>query len=367
VSARAPEAFQSLGGRKILGVMPTRSCPAACKHCGSYSSPRATGRLDDGEIHSAIAQAAALDFALVAFTGGEATLEMGNLVAGISQAHALGMRTRLVTNAHWAGTPAEARRMITTFRDCGLDEINYSTGDQHVRFIPLDNVARAIVAALDAQYTVQVMVEYFQNRTITKANLVNHRDLRDRPDRERIEITESPWMPLSPGRTGRYGPGDAVDARNVHARGGCSSILQTYTVEPEGNIAACCGLGMGSIPELYVGCTEDANSLRAAVENAESDFLKLWIRYKGPEKILAWAAARNRAIQWEGMYAHNCQACHRVYRDPEVAHTIREHYEEIVADVMESLVFDEVAYPQAVAALATGHQSANASEWERTD
>jgi hypothetical protein len=219
------------------------------------------------------------------------------------------------------------------------------------RFVPIDNVARAIVAALDARYVVQVMIEYVERRVVTKEALLSHPDLMARQDRDRIEVTQSPWMPLSPNRTEKYPPGDAVDASNVHARSGCSSVLRTYTIEPEGNIGACCGLGMGSIPELYAGRADRDGFLAAAVADAEGDFMKLWIRYKGPEKILAWAASKNPAIGWEGMYAHNCQACQRLYRDPEVIDTIRKHYGEVVSDVLECVAFDEVIYPGAVAAL----------------
>jgi len=255
------------------------------------------------------------------------------------------LRTRIVTNAHWATAPSEAARIVEALKAAGLDELNLSTGDEHVRFVALDRVALAIAAGLDQGYTVHVMVEYRKHRTIRKADVLAHPLLLNHVSRERIEVLESPWMPLSPERIGDYDAVDTVDAESVYARGPCTSVLETYTVHPDGKVSACCGLGMEIIEELYAGYADAPGFLREAVADAEADLLKLWLRYKGPEKILAWAAERDPSIQWEGMYAHNCQACHRVYRDPKVADVIMTHHAEATTEILESIVFDEVLYP----------------------
>ncbi|WP_144312304.1 radical SAM protein [Terriglobus saanensis] len=325
--------------------MPTRTCTAACRHCGSFSSPKVKQSLEASVIRTSIEQAAELGFALIAFTGGEATLAWDELLEGIGLAHTLGLRTRLVTNAHWAESAHAASKVVTALHAAGLDELNISTGDEHARFVPLDRVALGIATGLEHGYTVHIMVEYRQNRSITKTVLLAHPLLADHPHRERIEIVESPWMPLSPEQMGDYRNVDRVDGENVHARGPCTSVLESYTVHPDGRVSACCGLGMELIEELYAGEARGPNFLANAMADAEGDLLKLWLRYKGPEKILAWASERDPSIQWENMYAHNCQACQRVYHDPKVAATILTHYKEAEAEIIESVVFDEVLYP----------------------
>ena len=62
--------------------------------------------------------------------------------------------------------------------------------------------------------------------------------------------------------------------------------------------------------------------------------MKRWIRVEGPERILAWAADRDPSTEWEGMYAHHCQACLRLYKDEAVRTVIRDHHREKVADVV---------------------------------
>ncbi len=155
-------------GARTLSVMLTYACPAACKDCGTVSSPNDKNHVDLPTIISAIDQAAELKFANVVFTGGEATVRWDDLLTSIRHARQKSLKTRLVTNAHWATSDEEALRRVRLLIDSGLDEINYSTGDEHVRFIPLDNVARAIVAGLTQAMTVTVMIELRSERSITR-------------------------------------------------------------------------------------------------------------------------------------------------------------------------------------------------------
>lgn len=344
--------MRSIVRDKILSILITRRCTAACRHCGSFSSPRATDTLSESVVRDSIDQAARLGFKLIAFTGGESTLEWDTLSMGVLRANGHGIRTRLVTNGHWATSRAEAARVIHDFKSWGLDELNVSTGDEHIRFVPLETVINSIAEAVTAGYPIQVMVEYRAKRMVTKQMILNHPTIRKLPINlaEQIEITESPWMPLSPMRIGSYDSGDTVVSNNVALRNGCKSVLQTYTVEPDGRVAACCGLGVKLIPELAVSEVSTSSFLEKAVEAAENDFLKLWLRYVGPEKILAWAARKSSNIQWEGMYAHNCQACHRVYRDEQVRKIVQDNYKEVVEDVALNIIFDEGIYPAAVQA-----------------
>jgi hypothetical protein len=70
------------------------------------------------------------------------------------------------------------------------------------------------------------------------------------------------------------------------------------------------------------------------------DLLKRWIRMEGPERIVAWAATKDTSIEWEGMYAHRCQACLRLYKDPAIRDVVAEHFMEKMPD----LIFGEFSY-----------------------
>lgn len=329
-------ALEPIPRPRVLSVMPTFQCTAACTHCGTMSTPRVKTTLDTDVMMKTIAEAADNGFGLVVFTGGEPTLVGERLLAAIGLAKSLGLLTRVVTNCHWATDDEESDRYVSVLREHGLDEINFSTGDQHARFVPLENVLRAVRAAVHHSYAPAVMVETVATRAVTKESIEAHphyQETRELYPGKPVKINESPWMPLKPKRITDYPPGMAIDRTNLASCTGCDSILQTTTLQADGTFGSCCGLGMRLIPELQLGKAGET-PLAAAVKDGEEDLLKRWIRAEGPERILAWAAEHDPAIEWEGMYAHRCQACLRLYQDPAVRSVVREHYQEKVPDVL---------------------------------
>jgi organic radical activating enzyme len=316
--------------------MPTYRCPAECKHCGTLSSPREKGRLSFSDMIRAIDEAASIGYDTIVFTGGEPTLIGVDLNLAIEHAVSRGLGTRVVTNAHWAKTELSTDDRIRKLVKSGLNEINYSTGDQHVRFVPLENVLRGITSAARANLRVSVMVETTAERIVTRQSITEHpsmENLFSSFPNLRIDVQESPWMPLDPSEVQSYPEGMVTNLSNISAKNGCDSILTTTTVQADGRIAACCGLGMRILPELQLG-NISSTLIAEADKIASNDFLKRWIRVEGPEKILAWAASINSEIVWEDMYAHRCQACVRLYTDMAVRETIAENYEDKIPDVL---------------------------------
>jgi len=333
---------------KTLSVMLTYACTAACKNCGTSSSPKDKNKLNLGAALSGIEQAKTLNFSNVVFTGGESTLRWKDLLVALRHAREFELPTRLVTNAHWATSPARASILIDELRQAGLDEINFSTGDQHVRFVPLERVIFAAVAAIKRKMAVHIMIELTEERAISKDDVLNHAHIQQLSEDERglLMTTESPWMPLDPDDIESYPEGIAIDGSNVSKSLGCDSVLQTYVLQADGRIGSCCGLGMRHVPELSVGITEGDSFLSEAIQAAEEDFLKIWLRYKGPEKILAWVAKYDPEISWEGKYGHCCQACMRIYQDPRVHEVIHNHYHEIVSEVVQLAWLNEHYIPK---------------------
>ncbi|WP_236583727.1 radical SAM protein [Streptomyces sp. MBT53] len=316
--------------------MPTNRCTAACKHCGTLSSPRATDSLTSEQIHAAIREGADLGIRIAVFTGGEPTLALDILLSSIDLAASLGMLTRVVTNCHWAMGDEISLATLRSLREAGLTEINFSTGDQHTRFVPIIRVLRAIRAALKFDYSPAVMVEMIEGCNVSRETVEQHPYYRETLSlfpNQMVTITESPWMPLNTKRRHEYPPGVAVDNNNVAARRGCDSVLQTLTVQADGKMGACCGLGLSLIPELNLGQIGRI-PMADAIRTAEEDLLKRWIRAEGPERIIAWAAGHDESISWEGMYAHRCQACLRLYKDEAIRKVIRERYMEKIPDVL---------------------------------
>jgi hypothetical protein len=323
---------------KILSILLTLQCTAQCTHCGTLSSPRVRGRLDKQIARRLIQEAKDLSYDSVVFTGGEATLYGEELYELIEFATALSLPTRIVTNAHWAKNFDRATRVVQKFKAAGLQEINYSTGDEHARYVPVVNIFWGIKAALSVELPVAVMIEVVSGRSITQDSLLNEpafSAIVGIENSDRITFSESPWMPLDEKHIAHYPSGLAVNAANITRRLGCDSVINTMTVMADGRVMACCGLGTLTIPELEIGHVS-IDHLQDVQQRADSDFLKRWIRNEGPERILQWAAGKNPEIEWENLYAHRCQACKRLYSDPLVRAEILRHYEEKILDVLYS-------------------------------
>jgi len=321
---------------RVLSLLLTLQCNAECLHCGTNSSPRVKSRLPEATAARLIDEAAEAEYQVVAFTGGEPLLYGQSLFELIRRAAGRELATRVVSNAYWARTADSASRTVQALAAAGLREINFSTGDQHARFVPMNNIIRAARAGLDQKLKVAVMIETVRERSITRETLVGDPlfvELFDRAEQEMIHFCESPWMPLDPNQHLEYPDDMAVTAENIERCTGCDSVINTTTVLADGRVMACCGLGTQQIPELQLGRVEDGN-LTAMRALAENDFLKRWIRCEGPERILQWAGTKDPAILWEGQYAHRCQACVRLYSDEAVRSVIREHYEEKILDVL---------------------------------
>ena len=313
-SLASPSGESHAQSGKILCLMPTFQCTAECQHCGTVSSPRNDTWLSEQYALSAIDQAAALGYTGVVLTGGEPTLAPDTLLQAMRRSAFWSLPVRLVTNAHWAGDDAAAESLLFEWMCAGLVELNVSTGDRHARFIPLDNAIRAATAAARLRLPAAVIVEAGDPNVITTA-------VRERLAGTSVAIVEWTWSQLTPFPKTR--PAGAVNRSNLSQCTGCDSLLTATTVQANGIVSPCCGLGIRFVPELQVGHI-DAGTIAQADDRARQDPLKQRIHEEGPERILAWAADRDPRIQWEDMYAHRCQACIRLYKDPMVRKVIAE-------------------------------------------
>jgi hypothetical protein len=323
-----------------LTLMLTYRCNAQCQDCGTFSSPHDKNDISLEAALSVLDWAKDCRMSRVVFTGGEATLRWDDLIKCISHARTLGMATRLVTNGQWAATRKDAESGITELINAGLGEINFSTGDEHIRFIPLDHILNGIAASIRAHLITALMFEFRLESKVNELELLEKIQALASPKiiQEYFIFLRSPWMPIRPDDIERYPEGVYANKNNIALRQGCESALSDYTVQGSGRIAACCGLGMRSVPELQVGNVtmpaETDNPLSTAIREAENDLFLYAIHKIGPEKILAWAAGKDSSIVWENMYAHRCQACMRLYKDPRVKQVIVDHMQELIADVI---------------------------------
>jgi len=328
---------------RTLTIMLTYRCTSACSHCGTFSTPKDKTEVSIEAVCKAIDEAQKLGFLNVVFTGGEATLYMENLLQGIKYAKERKFPVRLVTNAHWAWSIENTQKVLHCLIEAGLDEINFSTGDEHLKFVPIENIYNAVSVATELEFTNLLMYEERDNSNVSKEIIENTIiKLTDEEKRKKwFKIISSPWMPLD-YKTKSFQASDSLaNHTTVTTKTGCESILNTYVLQGDGKIASCCGLGIRHIPELHPTDITEENFLLKAIEESESDWIKIALRQLGPEKILAWASSKNPNIQWENMYNHTCQSCIRLYKDDEVKSTVLQHFDELKIDLLSTIIIDK--------------------------
>ena len=330
----------NVDGEKVVGVLPscltilpTYKCTAACEHCCFQSNPKITHRVPQSRLLGYIDEAAALGtISVVCFSGGEPLVIGSDLAQLIERSCQHGLITRVVSNASFAVNEQTAQKRIGSLVAAGLNEINFSTGDDHAKFVPIENVALAASVALGLGLTVMVMVEDKLDRQITrqkfleKASLYNL--LSGAIESGVVSIVESPWMEFKPsGDPVAHNQTKLVNRDNVKFRPPCSSVLTTMVISPSEELGACCGLPREDIPHLRTGSLKN-NSMADLVNKSLSDFMNIWLFVEGPERILAWAAEKRPEIEWENRYAHNCDACRALFGDKVVLEAIADHWEE---------------------------------------
>jgi hypothetical protein len=118
-----------------------------------------------------------------------------------------------------------------------------------------------------------------------------------------VKISSSNWMDLRPFPT--LAEDAAMHSSATEEWGGCADSLSVFTVQANGIISPCCGIGIRVTRELQVGVA-GKDTLHDAVARAEASPILRDLREHGPERLLAQLAP---SAGWENRYAHRCHAC----------------------------------------------------------
>lgn len=331
-------------------LLPTYRCTAACENCCFDSNPTVRGRISLDHLMKYVDQAASMrSVRTIVVSGGEPFTLGYDLDAVIERAHNHGLHTRIVTNGYWAVNASTAYIRLQRLVSAGLEEINFSTGDNHLMFVPLDRVALGAQAATHLGMNVVIVVERRRGGRVTVADITAHPAIQAVVEsvetRHLLQFIETPWIRRGPAVQGlavrKVEPGPHVQhddemlltRANLTERRGCDSVLSSLVVTPYEQVGSCCGLAREEVPELNLGSARD-KGLKTCAEEARADFMKIWLAIEGPEHILAWAARHDPDIEWEGRYSHQCDACRALYNDSRVREVIQQHYVEKVPDVL---------------------------------
>ncbi|HAZ08863.1 MAG TPA: radical SAM protein [Elusimicrobia bacterium] len=332
-AVRSPELY----GPTHLTILPTYRCTAACEQCCFESSPQISGRLPLDNILEYIDEAASSfpSLKLVVFSGGECFLLRDDLDAAISRVTERGLMSRCVTNGYWATSARAAADRVAALKQAGLTEINFSTGDNHQRFVPFDRVALGAVATAAAGIRTIIAVEGYRESAFSVEAALEHptiKEFRDaRPARGGLSFFSNVWIPFRSDSAVSQDP--SLASGGDASAEGCDNVLENVVITPHQRVSSCCGLTFEHIPEMKLG-PAGVVSLKDIYYSQFDDFIKLWLRVEGPERILQFAASKNPRVVYPQDLSHPCQSCAELFRNQEVRKTLRDCYPEKIHDVI---------------------------------
>lgn len=331
-----------------ITILTTYHCTAACKQCCFDCSPQLKKRLTKEQMINFIANAnKAFAPITCVFTGGECFSLGQDLFDSIAYAHSLGLATRCVSNGFWARTKEKAQKTLVQCKKAGLDEINFSTGDNHQEWVPFQNIVNGSIIAAKLGIRVIISVEGFNNAKFKYSDVIENPELveywKTNPINN-IQVINAVWIPF------REQSDVLQEASVVHSldemkkTNGCDNLLTFIGLNPQNELVSCCGLTMEYIPEMNLG-KYSGETLLEKFNKQFDDFLKLWLWVDGPEKILYFAYMHNQNLRpvLEGI-THPCQACLRLFRNKEVQKTLIENYGEIQENVLMKYGLKKDAY-----------------------
>ena len=326
---------------RILSILTTRRCTAACDHCCVGASPRATAAIPVARIHGLIDEATRVpSLHRIVFTGGECFLLGKDLDALVSHAHDAGFGTRVITNGYWAVSAAAARTRLHALHNAGLDEIMLSTGDFHQRFVPVQRIVHAAQAAAAEGLGTRISVEECDQSDF------DGEYFREELQREiaagSVCIASSAWIADAGGRSQTViTHGRTIADRAPMAAAACDQIMTVISVTPNQMLTACCGFPMEELPQLHIGSIAD-RPLDEVLRDAPNELMKMWLHVAGPAGIAEFVARYIPGFRLE-QTASICQSCVALQRDDAAMRVLAAHGAEIAQQIAAEFAHRQLA------------------------
>ena len=289
---------------KLLTFITTHTCTSACAGCCFACSPKKRGSLSSAFMKGIVSRVASSmpSIKVVVFTGGECTLLEDELFDTIAHCTRHGLNTRIVSNGHWAIDDGTRARTVGQIASTALTEINFSTGAEHQKFVPMSAIAKAItdcakiptIRAIAVNMEAHIDSEKPNERLMHELKLLNDTDSMAQLQ-NKLLLLNSPWM-------GAYRSNE-LSAGQINTRH-CDNLFTGIHINPEQQLLACCGLSSEHIPFLKLGrVADDGSNLLSLYRRQYNDLLKLWLYTEGPTKMLKFCGAEHP------MNTHVCEDC----------------------------------------------------------
>lgn len=316
-----------------IGLITTNKCTAACKDCCFGCNQNNKSEMRDELIHKVISQTVNVfpTTKLIVLTGGECFLLGDRLFSTIQFITNNGLKSRVITNAFWATSFKRAYSILSRLKQSGLSELNISTGDEHLKWIPYDNIINVIVACVKTSIPITVNVESSDTKVFTASKILCDRRIAKyltMPDA--ITIVNGHWVSSDNKDHNQEKEKHHIISDNLRR---CTSLFSSPSVTPEGLVIGCCGLTSQSHPHLSLG-NINHKSMDLVYRDSFDDFLKVWIFTEGPYSILRFCQSKNKKIPPVSQGLHICEYCKIIYTNKECFFTLKKHCKEMIPTII---------------------------------
>jgi hypothetical protein len=311
-------------------VITSYKCNARCRECCFECGPSKNFNTNLNDYKTFIDSVVLYESVkFIVWTGGEATLLKDTLLNAISYAKSKGLYSRLVTNGSWANNYLRADNYIKKLIACGVVEVSFSTGDNHLEFIPIDKVMYGVLACIENGVRCVVSIESTKHSKFTQEDLYQHelyKKIASHSNRELFNAVSSTWVSFHTDTIYEYN-----DLNPLEVQDGCNNLFEFIGLNPDNKIISCCGLTNKYITDMQLGSQKNTN-LHDAYNKQKTDFMKRWLYVDGPLNILTQVIKWNPQIS-PPQFRHHCQTCAYIYNNPDVRKTIVQNYTQIVDEV----------------------------------
>lgn len=267
---------------------------------------------------------------LLVLTGGECFTygdSLAELIKYASTRHK--MFVRIVTNAYWAPSTEKAIRRLSPYVEAGLNEINLSTGDDHLEFVPLTNIKNACLASVELGLSPLVNIETRSDRLFSVNNFLKDNHLRKLVLDKKVQVINGIWVSFKK----EHNQQSKNPAHLTYPHTRCNNLFNSINIDPEHRMLACCGLTAKYTKFLDLGNLKK-KSIKSLFNKQFEDFLKIWIFTEGPHKILRFISKYAHINPEEFENLHDCQVCAIIFNNDTCQTILKEHYKEIYSNVI---------------------------------
>lgn len=297
---------------KLMTIIPTFKCTAECLHCCFGCNPRTTKRLSNEELFEYINEAITLysSIKLIVISGGECFLLGNDLFKLIEYIHGLGLKTRVVTNGYWANSKKEAEKTIDQLICSGLTEINFSTGDEHNMYVPIERVITGSVTAAEKGIENIFIAVEGGGKEITTEKILLDSTMKhhNETNRNKVSVTTNIWVDFEKDV-------EPTNKKKMKPKG-CKAILTSVQIDPKSDMLACCGIAVTRLKHLTLGNLKE-NRMNELHDVQFRDFVKIWLSYEGPAEILSYITGKSYEEN------HPCYYCYHLLNSEENIEKLR--------------------------------------------